>query len=104
MNNKHNIGNWFRRNSIWFIPLAAIFLMASYMLFSTPLAGNIADITRAYSDAGVVDRALERSKQNKKWTALMGELQPIGKMAILEGSVHYSRAYDSLDITVRICG
>jgi len=96
--------SWFKRNWKWFIPSMALLVVVSGLLFSSKLGGNIASIAIVYSESSVCDNALKIAKKDKKVIQLLGELQPLGKLAILEGTHHYSPDYNTLEITVDVTG
>ena len=65
---------------------------------------DITDILNAYADTNLYNNALEIAKKNSKVIAILGELKPIEKSAILEGMVYYSKRLDTVNSSVRIIG
>lgn len=104
MNNLIEHKSWIRKNWKWFIPLIIVFVSVLGLLFSSKLGNNIAEIAEIYSESSVCHNALEIAKKDEKVIQLLGELQPLGKLAILEGSHKYSNDYNTLDITVDVTG
>ncbi len=96
--------SWFKRNFKWFIPLSIVLVFVLGLLFSSQLGRNIAGIAKVYSESSVCDNALEIAKKDEKVIQILGELQPLGKLAILEGAHNYSNDYNTLDITVDVKG
>ncbi|MEO9512597.1 MAG: cytochrome c oxidase assembly factor Coa1 family protein [Flavobacteriaceae bacterium] len=96
--------SWFKRNWKWFLPSIIVLSLVLGLLFSTKLGGNIVGMAKVYLESSVCDNALEIAKKNKRVIQLLGELQPLNKLAILEGSHKYSNDYNTLDITVKVTG
>ncbi|KQC31074.1 cytochrome c oxidase assembly factor Coa1 family protein [Flagellimonas eckloniae] len=96
--------SWFKRNWKWFLPSIIVLFLVLGLLFSTKLGGNIMGMAKVYSESSVCENALEIAKKDKKVIQLLGELQPLDKLAILEGAHNYSNDYNTLDITVRVTG
>ena len=105
MNNeiiKHK--SWLSRYWKWLTLLIGLGITIIVLISSSELGNNISDIARAYTDSSICNKALEKVKKNSKIIELLGDLDPIGNLAILEGSVRYSNDYNSLDLTVNING
>jgi ABC-type branched-subunit amino acid transport system substrate-binding protein len=68
------------------------------------MGGIGADLAKAYADTELYDNALEKVKSDKRITELLGEIEPIDKMAILEGQVKYSNENKTVNSTIRILG
>jgi len=101
--NKNNKSS-FKRNLIWIVIL---FLVASFIIYFLVVASNnksVTDIVKAYSEQELYDDALNLVKKNKTVIEILGKLEPIGKTAILEGTVLYSKEYDTVKSSVRIKG
>jgi hypothetical protein len=74
------------------------------LLFSSELGGNIMGIAKVYSESSVCDNALEIAKKDNKVIHILGELEPLNNLSILEGSHNYSNDYNILEITVDVIG
>jgi hypothetical protein len=97
--------SWWKRNWKWFLPASIIMLLLLFGLFlSSSLNGNVADITRAYSENALYEKAIEKAKVNEKVVELIGEIEPIDKLAILEGNVIYSNNNNSVELSIRVKG
>lgn len=105
MNNEITIQqNWWKRNWKWFIPIFAIIMVLTAVLISSGLGEITADIAQAYQDTELYENALEKVNANPKVNELLGEVQPLGKMAILEGETRYNNNHQTVNSTVRITG
>ena len=62
------------------------------------------DLTIAYSDTELYNNALEKAKANETVVAILGDIQPIDKLAILEGQVNFSDDNKAVKSSVRIIG
>jgi hypothetical protein len=96
--------SWWKRNWKWLVPVSGIVLFSLVIFFSSGMGGIGADLAKAYADTELYDNALEKVKSDKRITELLGEIEPIDKMAILEGQVKYSNENKTVNSTIRILG
>jgi hypothetical protein len=97
--------SWWKRNWKWFLPsFISILLILLGIIFSSNIDGNITDIAHAYSDNSLYEKAIEKVKTNQRIIQVIGEIEPIDKLAILEGNVIYSNNNNSVKLSVRIKG
>lgn len=96
--------SWLKRNWKWFTPLIGLFLIAIGIFFTSGLGNNIADITKAYSDSSLYENALKEAQKNERVKEVLGSLEPIDNMAILEGFVEYLNNNNSVNTSVRVKG
>ena len=95
--------SWWKRNWKWLVPVSGILLIIA-ILISSGMAGIGNDLVKAYSDTELYENALKKVKANQKVTELLGEIEPIDKLAILEGEVHYTNDNQTISSTIRIKG
>lgn len=95
--------NWWKRNWMWLVPFTAIALFSIVFFFSSENK-NITAFAQAYTDAALFENALEKAKKNERVIQVLGDLEPIDKLAIVEGVVEYSDDNNSVDISVRVKG
>jgi hypothetical protein len=97
--------SWWKKNWKWFLPTFIImFLLVFGLLLSSSVDGNVTDIAQAYSDNSLYEKAIEKAKTNKRVFEVIGEIEPIDKLAILEGNVIYSNNHNSVELSVRVKG
>lgn len=97
--------SWWKRNWKWFIPVFVLgFFLIVGLLLNSIVNGNITDITEAYSDNLLYEKAIEKANTNKRVIEVIGEIEPIDKLAILEGNAIYSNDYNSVELSVRVKG
>ncbi|QLE02377.1 hypothetical protein HX109_12725 [Galbibacter sp. BG1] len=96
--------SWWKRNWKWFVPVCGIFVIAITVFFSSGMSGMATDFAQAYADTELYTNAIEKVNSDQKVTELLGEIEPIDKMAILEGQTDYSNDYRTVNSTVRIIG
>jgi len=106
MNNELEIKNsWWKRNWKWSLP---IFLLLSIFIFviiiNSILNGNVSSLAQAYSDNSLYENAIELSKTNQRVIEVLGDIEPIDNLAILEGNAVYSNNNNSVELSVRIKG
>ena len=104
MNELIENSSWFKRNWKWFVPLTISLVVIIGLLSSSKVGGKIAGMAKIHSESSVCDNALEIAKENEKVIELLGELQPLGKLAIVEGFHKYSNDYNTLEISVTVTG
>ena len=95
--------NWWNRNWKWLVPT---FLILTLIFgFLTSIAeGNITDYAKAYSDNSLYEKAIAKAKTNQRVLEVIGEIEPIDKLAILEGSAIYANNNNSVTTSIRIKG
>lgn len=74
------------------------------VFFSSGMNKIASDVTKAYSDTELFDNALEKAKANQTVISILGEIQPIDQLAILEGQVNYSENNTAVKSSIRISG
>ncbi|MEM5566423.1 cytochrome c oxidase assembly factor Coa1 family protein [Psychroserpens sp. AS72] len=95
--------NWWQRNWKWIIP-STVIMFGLFVFFFYGLGGAATDISKAYAEKDVYNNAFKKVKTNNKASEVLGELQPIDNLAILEGSVHYSNKNKTFKSSTRIVG
>jgi hypothetical protein len=104
-NNLINEQSWWKKNWKWFLPTFSIMLLLAFgLLLSSSVNGNITDIAQAYSDNSLYEKAIEKAKTNKRVIEVIGEIEPIDKLAILEGNAIYSNNQNSVELSIRVKG
>lgn len=95
--------NWFQSNWKWSIPsILCLILIMGYLFSSSD--GNILDFAQAYNDSSLYEKAIEKANSNKRILEIIGEIQPVDKLAILEGNSIYSNNNTSVVLSIRIKG
>lgn len=96
--------SWWSHHWKWIVPVSGILLVLTVLFFTTGMNAIATDVAQAYTDAELYENALEKAKTNKQVTELLGELQPIDQLAILEGAVTYSNNNKTVQSSIRIKG
>jgi hypothetical protein len=97
--------SWWGKNWKWFLPtLTLIFSLLFWLILSLSIDGNVTDIAQAYSDNSLYEKAIEKAKTNQRILEVIGEIEPIDKLAILEGNAIYSNNNNSVELSVRVKG
>ena len=97
--------SWWRKNWKWSLPtLVLLFIIVIGLILSLSIDGNVADFAQAYSDNSLYEKAIEKAKTNDRVLEVIGEIEPIDKLAILEGNVIYSNNNNSVELSVRVKG
>ncbi len=98
-----NQQSWIKRNWKWLLSLIVLMIL-SLSLFFTLTAGHLSDFTKAYLEPQLFKGAVELAQKNENVSELLGEIEPINKMAILEGDVVYSNQGNKVEFSVKIDG
>lgn len=97
--------SWWKKNWKWFLPsIILIFFSVFIFILTASVEGNMADIAKAYSDNLLYENAIDKVKTNKRVLEVLGEIEPIDKLAIIEGNAVYSNNNNSVVLSVRIKG
>lgn len=95
--------NWFQRNKIWIIFIVILVVVLFYILPKDFKVGAM-HMLIAYSDTEIVDSAISITNKNKRIKEILGDIQPMTKMTMLEGYVTYSKNIDSVFMALTIKG
>ena len=96
---------WVERNWKWFLPtFLLLFVLFIGLVFCASIDGNVTEMAQAYSDNALYEKAIEKAKTNKRVLEVIGQIEPIDKLAILEGNAIYSNNNNSVEMSVRIKG
>ena len=104
MNELFENKSWIKQNRKWFLPISLFCLVVVIAFFSSGLGNNVVDISKAYSETLVYENALLEVKDNKRVKELLGGIEPIDNMAILEGAVEYSNNNSTINSSIRVKG
>lgn len=96
-------GQWFQLHWKWLVPMV-FFILMLFVFFSSGMNKVTSDLTLAYSDTELYNKALEKVKVNEEAISILGELEPIDKLAIIEGQVNYSENNKVVKSSIRIMG
>lgn len=92
---------WGRRNWKWLVPITALLILIIAFLL---LTSGITSFAQAYTEPSLYENALEKSRQNKRVIEVLGNLQPVDKLTIIEGNVVYTADNNAVDLTFRVTG
>ncbi|AFL79959.1 hypothetical protein Aeqsu_0447 [Aequorivita sublithincola DSM 14238] len=93
-----------QRNWKWFIIASGILLISIGIFFSSGMDGISADLVQAYADPELYKNAIEKANADQRVLELIGEIQPIDKLAIVEGQVVYSNNNTTFNSSIRVVG
>lgn len=96
--------NWWSRNWKWLVPICGLIFISILLFFTTGMNGIATDFAQAYSETELYENAIEKVNSEPKINELLGEIEPIDKLAILEGEVRYSNSNNTVDSTIKING
>lgn len=103
MDNEIRIKGWWRRNWKWFASLMG-FILACLILTYAIAQGSFKDFAQAYADTALYENAIFEANKNKEILQILGKIEPLDDLAILEGNTKYSDNNKIIDATVRIIG
>lgn len=96
--------NWFKRNWKWFVPviLSSILFIVIFSLSGSK--NHMSNFVQAYADTPLYENAVKKSNANKEVQSVLGKLEPVDELAILESNVEYGDNNKSVNLSVRVHG
>lgn len=95
---------WLKLNWKWLVPATVVFISIIGIIYSSNSPAALTDIVQAYNDESLCEKAIEKANSDKRILQSFGTLQPIDKLAILEGNTIYSNNNNLVELSVRIKG
>ncbi|MFB9077678.1 cytochrome c oxidase assembly factor Coa1 family protein [Flavobacterium procerum] len=96
--------SWLKKNWIWVV----FSLFSTMLLFCILLNSNskngVTDTFTALNENSLYEKAIESANINSAVLKTFGKIDPIDKLAILEGNTSYSNNNNSVVLSVRIKG
>lgn len=89
---------------IWIGILILVIGGSIYLFSSSAISGHTVDFAQAYIDKPLYENAIKKARNEEKVKEIFGKLEPIDKLAILEGDVGYSNDNKTVKMSVRISG
>ena len=95
---------WYKLKRTWIILFFLVFIGLFVSTLPPELSRNISYLTKAYSEPEICEGALSIAKTDPTVLKLLGNLEPLGSLDMLNGSVGYSQSGDSVRITIDVKG
>lgn len=96
--------SWLKRNWKWALPLCMLIFSGIGFLVSVVSTNDASNFTTAFADEALYAKAVERSNENEQVIDVLGKLEPIDNMAILESNIDYSNNKQLVNLSVRVKG
>jgi len=96
--------NWLQRNLKWLLPVVIVVCFLGSALFSTASDAHLGGYAMALNDEALYKDALTQAQQNKEVVKVLGTLESIDQLAIIESNVEYSDSNKHVNLSVRIKG
>lgn len=96
--------SWLKRNWKWSVPATILFIFILGLFLTSNSPEGISDIVQTYNDNSLYEKAIEKANSNKRITQTIGIIQPIDKLALVEGNAVYSNDNNSVSLSIRIKG
>lgn len=96
--------SWMQRNIKWFAPLLVVVFLLGSVVFSSVSDAPVGGFANALTDETLYNNALKKSQENNEVTKVLGTLEPVGQMAIIESDINYSDNNNKVNLSVRIKG
>ena len=93
-----------KRNWKWSVPATILFVFIFGLFLTSNSPEGITDIIQAYDDNSLYEKAIAKANSDKRIVQSIGIIQPIDKLAIVEGNTVYSNDNNSVSLSVRIKG
>ena len=94
--------SWWQLNWRWFFLMIGFFTILIVLFFSSIFGQIFGDYSKAYADPKLYELALEKVRKNERVKEVLGEIEPIDNMAIMNGSVNYSEDNKVVNSTIKI--
>jgi hypothetical protein len=96
--------SWWKKSWKWLLPIIGLVLILVFFVTSTGLGGVANDFAQAYSETELYENAIKKVNSEPIANELLGDIESLGKLAILEGETQYSNDNQTVNSTVRIIG
>lgn len=96
--------SWFKRNWKWLLPMVIIPVLGFTLLFSVISAGSVGDFASAFSDEKLYQNAIDKANKNVEVQNVLGTLEPVSNMGIVESTVEYTNTKQSVTLSIRVSG
>jgi hypothetical protein len=96
--------SWLKRNWKWSVPATILFIFILGFFLNSNSPESISDIVQACNDNLLYEKAIEKANSDKRTLQSIEIIQPIDKLAILEGNAVYSNNNNSVSLSIRIKG
>jgi len=96
--------SWMQRNIKWFAPVLVVVLLLGSAVFSSVSDAPLGSYANALADDALYNDALKQAQQNAEVTKVLGNLEPVDQMAIIESNVEYSDNNNAVNLSVRVKG
>ena len=94
--------SWWKLNWKWLVPIIGIMIILIVLFFSSFFGQIFGDYAKAYADPKLYELALEKVKEDERVKEVLGEIEPIDNMTIMNGFVNYSEDNKLVNSTVKI--
>lgn len=95
--------NWFQRNRIWVLSVIALLILI-FLSLPKGFTKGASHMLIGYSDMKLADSAISIVNKNERVLEMLGNIEPMSKMTMLEGYVSYSKNLDSVFMALTIKG
>lgn len=103
MNEAAPYKNWFQRNRVWLLFVIALYLLV-FLSLPKGFTKGATHMLLGYSDIELADSAISIANKNKLVTKMLGDIQPMDNLTMLEGYVSYSKNLDSVFMALTVKG
>ena len=94
--------SWWSRYYKWLFSVVLIVMIIIYALVKSGFGGILGDYSKAYADPKLYKGALKQVRQNERVKTVLGTVQPIDNMTIINGAVNYSEDNKIVNTTIKI--
>ncbi len=94
--------SWWSRYYKWLFSVVLIVMIIIYALVKSGFGGILGDYSKAYADPELYEGALKQVRQNERVKTVLGTVQPIDNMTIINGAVNYSEDNKIVNTTIKI--
>lgn len=96
--------NWLQRNIKWFAPFVVVVLLLGSAVFSSVSDAQLGGYANALADDTLFQNAVKQAQENAEVTSILGTLEPVDQLAVIESNVTYSDNNNAVNLSVRVKG
>jgi predicted negative regulator of RcsB-dependent stress response len=96
--------NWLQRNAKWLAPLVVVIILLGSAVFSSVSDAQMGGYANALADDALYTNALNKAQENAEVKKVLGTLEMVDQLAIIESNVTYSNNNNAVNLSVRVKG
>ncbi|WP_417443091.1 cytochrome c oxidase assembly factor Coa1 family protein [Joostella sp.] len=96
--------SWWEKNKKWFFPTLVIITALFILYYQSGSNKHLTNYVQGYNETALYENALEKAQANERVKTVLGTLDPINKLSLVEGEIQYTNNNNSVSYTIKING